>query len=324
MFGPATRPRRLRRTAAIRAWVRETALAPSDLTYPLFVEPGRDTRTPIAAMPGQTRFTVDLLGTVVKELRTRGIESVLLFGLPAAKDAQGSESYAAAGIAQQAVRAVKDAEPAMAVITDVCLCSYTDHGHCGLVNARGDILNDATLAVLQRIAVSHADAGADAVAPSGMMDNMVAALRAALDERQRQDTAILSYAVKYASAFYGPFREAAAGAPRFGDRSTYQMDPANRREALKEAQLDLAQGADMIMVKPALAYLDVIREIRAQAPSAPLFAYNVSGEYAMLKAAAQQGWLDEQAAVLEILGSVKRAGADQIVTYHAADIAVAL
>lgn len=324
MFGPATRPRRLRRTAAIRAWVRETTLAPSDLTYPLFVEPGRDTRTPIAAMPGQTRFTVDLLGTVVKELRTRGIESVLLFGLPAAKDAQGSESYAAAGIAQQAVRAVKDAEPAMAVITDVCLCSYTDHGHCGLVNARGDILNDATLAVLQRIAVSHADAGADAVAPSGMMDNMVAALRAALDERQRQDTAILSYAVKYASAFYGPFREAAAGAPRFGDRSTYQMDPANRREALKEAQLDLAQGADMIMVKPALAYLDVIREIRAQAPSAPLFAYNVSGEYAMLKAAAQQGWLDEQAAVLEILGSVKRAGADQIVTYHAADIAVAL
>lgn len=324
MFGPATRPRRLRRTAAIRAWVRETALAPSDLTYPLFVEPGRDTRTPIAAMPGQTRFTVDLLGTVVKELRTRGIESVLLFGLPAAKDAQGSESYAAAGIAQQAVRAVKDAEPAMAVITDVCLCSYTDHGHCGLVNARGDILNDATLAVLQRIAVSHADAGADAVAPSGMMDNMVSALRAALDERQRQDTAILSYAVKYASAFYGPFREAAAGAPRFGDRSTYQMDPANRREALKEAQLDLAQGADMIMVKPALAYLDVIREIRAQAPSAPLFAYNVSGEYAMLKAAAQQGWLDEQAAVLEILGSVKRAGADQIVTYHAADIAIAL
>lgn len=324
MFGPATRPRRLRRTAAIRAWVRETALAPSDLTYPLFVEPGRDTRTPIAAMPGQTRFTVDLLGTVVKELRTRGIESVLLFGLPAAKDAQGSESYAAAGIAQQAVRAVKDAEPAMAVITDVCLCSYTDHGHCGLVNARGDILNDATLAVLQRIAVSHADAGADAVAPSGMMDNMVSALRAALDERQRQDTAILSYAVKYASAFYGPFREAAAGAPHFGDRSTYQMDPANRREALKEAQLDLAQGADMIMVKPALAYLDVIREIRAQAPSAPLFAYNVSGEYAMLKAAAQQGWLDEQAAVLEILGSVKRAGADQIVTYHAADIAIAL
>ena len=324
MFGPATRPRRLRRTAAIRAWVRETTLAPSDLTYPLFVEPGRDTRTPIAAMPGQTRFTVDLLGTVVKELRTRGIESVLLFGLPAAKDAQGSESYAAAGIAQQAVRAVKDAEPAMAVITDVCLCSYTDHGHCGLVNARGDILNDATLAVLQRIAVSHADAGADAVAPSGMMDNMVAALRVALDERQRQDTAILSYAVKYASAFYGPFREAAAGAPRFGDRSTYQMDPANRREALKEAQLDLAQGADMIMVKPALAYLDVIREIRAQAPQAPLFAYNVSGEYAMLKAAAQQGWLNEQAAVLEILGSVKRAGADQIVTYHAADIAVAL
>lgn len=324
MFGPVTRPRRLRRTSAIRAWVRETTLAPSDLTYPLFVEPGRDTRTPIAAMPGQTRFTVDLLGTVVKELRTRGIESVLLFGLPAAKDAQGSESYAAAGIAQQAVRAVKDAEPTMAVITDVCLCSYTDHGHCGLVNARGDVLNDATLAVLQRIAVSHADAGADAVAPSGMMDNMVAALRAALDERQRQDTAILSYAVKYASAFYGPFREAAAGAPRFGDRSTYQMDPANRREALKEVQLDLAQGADMIMVKPALAYLDVIREIRAQAPSAPLFAYNVSGEYAMLKAAAQQGWLDEQAAVLEILGSVKRAGADQIVTYHAADIAVAL
>ncbi len=324
MFNPAIRPRRLRRTAAIRAWVRETALAPSDLTYPLFVEPGRDTRTPIAAMPGQTRFTVDLLGTVVKELRTRGIESVLLFGLPAAKDAQGSESYAAAGIVQQAVRAVKDAEPAMAVITDVCLCSYTDHGHCGLVNARGDVLNDATLAVLRRIAVSHADAGADAVAPSGMMDNMVAALRAALDERQRQDTAILSYAVKYASAFYGPFREAAAGAPRFGDRSTYQMDPANRREALKEAQLDLAQGADMIMVKPALAYLDVIREIRAQAPQAPLFAYNVSGEYAMLKAAAQQGWLNEQAAVLEILGSVKRAGADQIITYHAADVAGAL
>lgn len=324
MFGLATRPRRLRRTVAIRAWVRETSLAPSDLTYPLFVEPGRDTRTPIAAMPGQTRFTVDLLGTVVKELRTRGLESVLLFGLPAAKDAQGSESYAAAGIVQQAVRAIKDAEPSLAVITDVCLCSYTDHGHCGLVNARGDVRNDATLAVLQRIAVSHAEAGADVVAPSGMMDNMVAALRTALDERCHQDTAILSYAVKYASAFYGPFREAAEGAPRFGDRSTYQMDPANRREALKEAQLDLAQGADMIMVKPALAYLDVIREIRAQAPQAPLFAYNVSGEYAMLKAAAQQGWLNEQAAVLEILVSAKRAGADQIITYHAADIAVAL
>lgn len=320
----AMRPRRLRRTASLRALMRETTLTPADLTFPLFVEHGRATRQPIAAMPGQARITVDLLAAEMRELRCRGIESVLLFGLPATKDDIGRENFARDGIVQQAVRAIKDAEPDMVVITDVCLCSYTTHGHCGLVDGSGQILNDETLDILQQTAVSHAEAGADIVAPSGMMDNMVQAIRTALDAAHWPQVAILSYAVKYASAFYGPFRTAAEGAPQFGDRSTYQMDPANRREALKEVMLDLAQGVDMVMVKPALAYLDVTQAIRARLPEVPLFTYNVSGEYAMIKAAAQQGWLCAEAAVREMLQAMKRAGADQIITYHAPEVAARL
>ncbi len=320
-FSSAARPRRLRRTPMIRALVREHQLHPGLLTYPVFVEPGRNTRTPIQAMPGQHRFTVDLVAREARQLLALGIGSVLLFGVPEFKDARGSASYAREGTTQQAVQAIKDAVPEMLVITDVCLCSYTVSGHCGITDAQGHVLNDPTLEILQQIALSHAAAGADVVAPSGMMDNMVQAIRTALDAGGREGVSILSYAVKYASAFYGPFREAADGAPRFGDRSTYQMDPANRREALREVQLDLAQGADMVMVKPALSSLDVTREIRARIPEAPLFNYNVSGEYSMLKAAAAQGWLQEENAVREVLTVMLRAGADRIVTYHAKDIA---
>ena len=320
-FSSSTRPRRLRQTSTLRSLVRENQLHPSLLTCPIFVEPGRNTRTPIQAMPGQYRLTVDLLAKEVRQLWALGINSVLLFGVPERKDVQGSASYARDGIIQQAVRAIKDSVPEMLAITDVCLCSYTVSGHCGVTDAQGHILNDPTLEILQQIAMSHAAAGADVVAPSGMMDNMVQAIRTALDSGGREGVSILSYAVKYASAFYGPFREAADGAPQFGDRSTYQMDPANRREALREVQLDLAQGADMVMVKPALSYLDVTREIRERIPEAPLFNYNVSGEYSMLKAAAAQGWLQEENAVMEVLTSMLRAGADQIVTYHAKDIA---
>jgi porphobilinogen synthase len=317
----ARRPRRLRRTAALRDLVRETTLAPDDFVFPYFVVPGEGVRNPIASMPGIDQISVDALPGEARELESLGIKAALLFGIAAAKDALGLESYAEDGVVQQAIRTLKDASPAHVVVTDVCLCEYTDHGHCGLLDADGYVLNDETLEILGRIAVSHAEAGADVVAPSGMLDGMVAAIRSALDEAGFERVAILSYAVKYASAFYGPFREAAEGAPRFGDRRSHQMDPANAREALREAALDVEQGTDALLVKPALGYLDVVTHIRERFPELPLAAYNVSGEYAMVKAAAANGWLEERAAALEVLTSIRRAGADLVVTYHAKDAA---
>jgi porphobilinogen synthase len=311
----------LRRTAALRDLVRETSLEPSDFVQPLFVLPGADVRRPVSSMPGVDQLSVDRLAGEARDLATLGVKAVVLFGIPSSKDAQGLESYADDGIVQQAIAALKDASPELVVMTDVCLCEYTDHGHCGLVDADGDVLNDETLEVLGRIAVSHGEAGADVVAPSGMIDGMVGAIRGALDGEGLQRVAILSYAVKYASAFYGPFREAAEGAPAFGDRRSHQMDPANAREALREAALDVDEGADALMVKPALGYLDVVRSVRERFPELPLAAYNVSGEYAMVKAAAANGWLDERAVVLEALTGIRRAGADLVVTYHAKDAA---
>jgi porphobilinogen synthase len=320
----AQRPRRLRLSAGLRRLVRETRLSVDDFIYPLFVTHGRGLQLEIGSMPGVYQWSPDRLAEEVEQIAALGIPAVMLFGLPARKDAVGVENFAPDGIVQQAVRAIKGAVPELVVMTDVCLCEYTDHGHCGVVNdgahpelPAGYVLNDETLPILARVAVSHAAAGADVVAPSGMMDGMVAAIRAALDAAGWSHVPILSYAVKYASAFYGPFREAAQGAPRFGDRRTHQMDPANAREALREAALDAAEGADMLMVKPALAYLDIIRQTREQFPALPLAAYNVSGEYAMLKAAARNGWIDEERAVLETLTSIKRAGADMVITYHA-------
>jgi porphobilinogen synthase len=305
----------------LRDLVRETTLAPDDFVQPLFVVSGDDVRRPVSSMPGVAQMSTDQLAREVVELRGLGIKAVLLFGIPASKDAYGSESYADDGVVQNAIRALKDADPELVVVTDVCLCEYTEHGHCGLVDEDGTVLNDETLEHLARIALSHAEAGADVVAPSGMIDGMVGALRAALDAEGRHDLAILSYAVKYASAFYGPFREAAEGAPAFGDRRSHQMDPANAREAIREAALDVDEGADALMVKPALGYLDVVRDVRERFPELPLAAYNVSGEYAMVKAAAQNGWLDERTAVLEVLTAIRRAGADLVVTYHAKDAA---
>jgi porphobilinogen synthase len=315
------RPRRWRRTGALRDLVRETPLAPDDLVYPLFVQQGRGERVAVSSMPGVDQLSVDALAGETRELLSLGIKGVLLFGLPESKDPFGLESHAEDGVVQQAVRALKEASPELVVVTDVCLCEYTDHGHCGLLDAEGEVLNDETLEVLGRIAVSHGEAGADVVAPSGMIDGMVGAIRAALDAEGMQRVAILSYAVKYASAFYGPFREAAEGAPAFGDRRSHQMDPANAREALREAALDVEQGADGLMVKPALGYLDVVRRVHERFPELPVAAYNVSGEYSMVKAAAAKGWLDERAAVLEVLTGVRRAGADLVVTYHAKDAA---
>jgi porphobilinogen synthase len=311
----AARPRRLRSSAAVRAMVRETHLRLDQLVYPLFVTHGRDVKREIPSMPENYHWSPDRLAGEVEEIARLGLRSVLLFGIPAAKDAQGSEAFAEDGIVQQAVRRIKAAVPEMLVITDVCLCEYTDHGHCGVIRD-GRVLNDPTLELLARTAVSHAASGADIVAPSDMMDGRVGAIRAALDEAGFADTAILSYAAKYASAFYGPFRDAAGSTPQFGDRRSYQMDPANRREALREVFLDIEQGADLIMVKPALPYLDVIREVR-DAIDLPVAAYNVSGEYAMVKAAAANGWLDEERAVREILTGIRRAGADILLTYHA-------
>lgn len=326
------RPRRLRHTAVLRQMVRETELNPADFIYPLFVRHGENERRPIPSMPGVAQLSVD---TAVAEARTAfelGITAVILFGLPAEKDPVGQENFAEDGIVQQAIRAIKAELPQMVVVTDVCLCEYTDHGHCGMLNTGNDrllhehlpegyVLNDETLKVLGQVAVSHARAGADIVAPSGMMDGMVAAIRRELDDFGFEHLPIMSYAVKYASGFYGPFRDAADGAPKFGDRKTHQMDPANAREALREAALDVAEGADFLMVKPALAYLDVIYRVKQQFPALPLAAYNVSGEYAMIKAAAERGWLDERTAVLETLTSIKRAGADLIITYHAKEAA---
>jgi porphobilinogen synthase len=317
----AKRPRRLRRTAALRDLVRETSLEPDDFVYPLFVVPGHDVRRPVSSMPGVDQVSVDQLAGEARELAALGVKAVVLFGIPSAKDSHGAESYADDGVVQQAIGALKEASGELVVMTDVCLCEYTDDGHCGLLDADGYVLNDETLELLGRIAVSHGEAGADVVAPSGMIDGMVGAIRGALDGEGLQRVAILSYAVKYASAFYGPFREAAEGAPAFGDRRSHQMDPGNAREALREAALDVEEGADALMVKPALGYLDVVRAVRERFPELPLAAYNVSGEFAMVKAAATNGWLDERAVVLEILTGIRRAGADLVVTYHAKDAA---
>jgi porphobilinogen synthase len=321
-LAPGTqRPRRLRRTGTLRDLVRETTLDPGDLVYPLFVVPGEGQRQTVPSMPGVERLSADLVAGEAELLDSLGIKAVLLFGVPSTKDAGGSESYADDGVVQQAIRSLKGARRGLVVVTDVCLCEYTDHGHCGLLDAGGYVLNDETLELLGRIAVSHAEAGADVVAPSGMIDGMVGAIRTALDAEGLEGVAILSYAVKYASAFYAPFRDAAEGAPAFGDRRSHQMDPANVREALREVALDVEQGADALMVKPALPYLDVVRAVREHVPELPLAAYNVSGEYAMVKAAAANGWLDERAAVLEALTGIRRAGADLVITYHAKDAA---
>ena len=311
------RPRRLRATVGLRRMVRETELNPADFIYPIFVTHGQNIRNPIASMPGIAQLSVDEVVREAEKTAVLNIPAVLLFGLPAHKDPVGLENFAPDGIVQQAIRAIKQELPELVVITDVCLCEYTDHGHCGLLDDHGAVLNDETLPILVDVAVSHAEAGADIGAPSGMMDGMVAAIRAGLDESGYSNLPIMSYAVKYASAFYGPFRDAADGAPKFGDRKTHQMDPANGREALREAALDVGEGADFLMVKPALPYLDIIRQLRDAFPELPLAAYNVSGEYAMLKAATANGWLDEERTVLETLTGIKRAGADLIITYHA-------
>ena len=321
---PTERPRRLRRTASLRALVRETSLHPSDLILPLFFSEVLAEPRPISTMPGVSQLPVSAAAAQARLCREHGLGGVILFGLPRTKDAAGSSAYDPAGPVPRAVAAMKEAAPDLVVMTDVCVDEYTDHGHCGILktSARGvtDVDNDATLEVLARAALVHARAGADVVAPSDMMDGRVGALRRALDGEGFADTSILSYAVKYASSFYGPFREAAECAPQFGDRAGYQMDPANSREALREARLDEEEGADMLMVKPALPYLDILAKVRAHT-ALPLGAYNVSGEYAMIKAAAAAGMIDERRAVLELLTSIRRAGADFVLTYHAVDAA---
>jgi porphobilinogen synthase len=316
---PANRPRRLRRTEPLRALVRETTVAPGDLVLPLFVTPGERVRRPVASMPGVDQTSPDELLRDAEEALRLGLAGILLFGLPAEKDAQGTGAYADDGIVQSAVRLLKRELPELLVITDVCLCEYTDHGHCGIV-VDGDVDNDATVPLIARTAVSHAAAGADVVAPSDMMDGRVAAIRAALDHAGLGQTAILSYAAKYASAFYGPFRDAADSAPAFGDRRTAQMDPANVREALREVRLDIEEGADLVMVKPALAYLDVIRRVKDET-GWPVLAYHVSGEYAMIEAAARLGWIDGPRAHEEALTAIRRAGADRVVSYYARQLA---
>jgi len=320
MAFPQTRLRRLRRTGLLRDLVRETDLRPGDLVLPLFVEHGLDRRTPLQAMPGVDRLSISQAVEEAGEAAALGLPGVLLFGIPADKDAEGSGAWDDEGVVQLATRAIKDAHPDLLVVCDVCLCEYTDHGHCGRVREDGSVDNDASLDLLARTAVSHARAGADAVAPSDMMDGRVGFIRAALDEEGLTDTPIIAYSAKFASAFYGPFREAAGSSPAFGDRRAYQLDPANAREAVREARLDVEEGADIVMVKPALPYLDVIRRVREAVP-VPVAAYNVSGEYAMVKAAAAAGALDERAAVLESLTAIRRAGADLIFTYHAKEAA---
>ncbi|HEX78301.1 MAG TPA: porphobilinogen synthase [Dehalococcoidia bacterium] len=316
---PQLRLRRLRRSQALRSLVRETQVEGADLVYPLFIVEGNGIRQEIASMPGAFRYSPDLLPQAAEKVAELGIPAVLLFGVPDYKDEVGSSAYHPQGIVQRGIRALKSSVPELVVMTDVCLCEYTSHGHCGVV-VGGHVDNDKTLELLARTALSQAEAGADVVAPSDMMDGRVRAIRQALDEGGFQHIPILAYAAKYASAFYGPFREAAESAPQFGDRRSYQMDPANWREALREVEQDIAEGADMVMVKPALAYLDVIRKVRDTFHH-PLAAYNVSGEYAMVKAAGQRGWLDEKRVTLEILTAIKRAGADIIVTYHALEAA---
>lgn len=316
---PSLRMRRLRRSESMLRLLSEITLGVTDLAFPLFVVPGQGVKAEIGSMPGIYQQSVDTLPQEVSELTDVGIRAVILFGIPEAKDENGSHSHRTDGIVQQAIRAIKDVSPDFLIITDVCLCGYTSHGHCGVM-ANDRVDNDRTLEILGRIAVSHAEAGADVVAPSAMMDGQVRAIRQALDESGFADTAILSYSAKYASSFYWPFREAAESAPQLGDRRSYQMNPPNAREALREAELDIAEGTDMLMVKPALPYLDVITRIH-DAFNYPLAAYNVSGEYSMVKAASANGWLDEQHTVMEILTAIKRAGADFIITYHAKDAA---
>jgi len=316
---PATRLRRLRKTGVLRELVRETTLTPADLVLPMFVQLGED-RTPVEAMPGVERMSISNAVAEAGEAHALGIPAVLLFGVPAEKDEQGSGAYDDEGVVQLAVRALKEAHPELLVITDVCLCAYTSHGHCGVVLDDGTVDNDISLELLAKTAISHARSGADAVAPSDMMDGRVGALRAQLDAEGHKDLPIVAYSAKFASAFYGPFREAAGSTPAFGDRRSYQMDPANSDEAVREALLDVEEGADMVMVKPALPYLDVIRRVK-DATRVPVAAYNVSGEYAMVKAAAAAGYLDEETTVLESLTAIRRAGADIVITYHAKDVA---
>ena len=312
--------RRLRRTGALRDMVRETELSPSQLVYPMFVELGTDSRTPIESMPEIDRMSISHAVEEAGEAQALGVPAVLLFGIPTEKDPQGSGAYDSEGVVQLAVRAIKEAHPDLVVMTDVCMCEYTSHGHCGIVRDDGTVDNDLTLELLAKTAISHAAAGADAVAPSDMMDGRVGALRAQLDAEGHKDTPIVAYSAKFASAFYGPFREAAESTPAFGDRRSYQMDPGNADEAVREALLDVQEGADVVMVKPALPYLDVIRRVK-EATRLPVAAYNVSGEYSMIKAAAAAGYLDERAAVLEALTGIRRAGADIVITYHAKDVA---
>ena len=319
MAFPATRLRRLRKTGVLRELVRETRLSASDLVYPMFVQLGED-RTPVEAMPGVERMSISNAVEEAGEVHSLGIPAVLLFGLPADKDEQGSGAYDDEGVVQLAVRALKDAHPELVVITDVCLCGYTSHGHCGVVMEDGSVDNDLTLELLAKTAISHARSGADAVAPSDMMDGRVGALRSQLDVEGHKDLPIVAYSAKFASAYYGPFREAADSAPAFGDRRSYQIDPANADEAVREALLDVGEGADVVMVKPALPYLDVIRRVK-EATNVPVAAYNVSGEYAMVKAAAVAGYVDEETVVLETLTAIRRAGADIVITYHAKDAA---
>jgi porphobilinogen synthase len=316
---PRYRPRRLRRNDKLRAMVRETALAPANLIYPLFVGPGKDKVQPVSSMPGVAQLSVDRAVAECQEALSLGIPAVILFGLPEHKDPIGSEAYADDGVVQQAIREIKSKLPELLVITDVCLCEYTDHGHCGVIK-NGDVDNDSTLALLVKESLSHARAGADIVAPSDMMDGRVGAIRQALDENGFAQTAIMAYAAKYASGFYGPFREAAESTPQFGDRRSYQMDPANSDEALREVELDIREGADIVMVKPAMAYLDVVYRVK-QKFGYPVAAYNVSGEYSMIKAAGQNGWIDEERIMMEVLYAIRRAGADMILTYFAKEAA---
>ena len=317
---PDYRPRRMRKNESLRKLIRETELSLSQLVMPYFVRPGRNLKEPIESLPGQFHWSTDLLLEELEEIQGLGLGAILLFGLPSRKDDKATEALSPEGSVQEAVRRIKKNFPELAVITDVCLCAYTSHGHCGVVNERGEIDNDRSLEILAQAALSHAEAGADIVAPSDMMDGRVRAIRRSLDQKGFETTALLSYAAKYASAFYGPFREAAHSAPQFGGRQSYQMDPANREEAMREIQMDIEEGADLVMVKPALAYLDVIREAKARFQF-PMAAYNVSGEYAMVKAAAQAGWIDEKKIVFEILTSLRRAGAGVILTYHAKEAA---
>jgi len=316
---PKYRPRRLRRNERLRELIRETTISPKNLIYPLFIGPGKDRAQPVSSMPGVAQLSVDRAVIECQEVRALGIPAVILFGIPERKDPLGTEAYADAGVVQQAIHAIKEKLPDLLVITDVCLCEYTDHGHCGVVK-NGDVDNDATLELLAKEALSHARAGADIVGPSDMMDGRVGAIRQALDQSGFESVAIMAYAAKYASGFYGPFREAAESTPQFGDRRSYQMDPANTDEALREVALDIREGADIVMVKPALAYLDVIYRVK-QKFGYPVAAYNVSGEYSMIKAAGQNGWVDEARVMMEVLLSIRRAGADMILTYFAKDAA---